>query len=55
MNRALRERPADAQHFAKLYPQANGVPPRCAEAKHQLMTARWRGNVRELENTICRC
>lgn len=56
----LRERPADvlelAQHFAKLYAQANGVPsrPLSAEAKRQLMTARWPGNVRELENTMHR-
>jgi DNA-binding NtrC family response regulator len=56
----LRERPADvielAQHFAKLYAAANGVParPLSAEAKRQLMTARWPGNVRELENTMHR-
>jgi DNA-binding NtrC family response regulator len=56
----LRERPADvlelAQHFVKLYSQANGVParPLAAEAKRQLMTARWPGNVRELENTMHR-
>jgi len=56
----LRERPADvlelAQHFVKLYSQANGVPPRplTADAKRQLMTARWPGNVRELENTMHR-
>ena len=56
----LRERPADvielAQHFVRLYSQANGVPPRplTADAKRQLMTARWPGNVRELENTMHR-
>src|SRR5215475_7560372 len=56
----LRERPADvlelAQHFAKLYAQANGMPvrPLSAEARHQLTVARWPGNVRELENTIHR-
>jgi two-component system, response regulator FlrC len=56
----LRERPADvlelAQHFAKLYAQANGVSPRplSADAKHQLTLARWPGNVRELENTMHR-
>ena len=56
----LRERPADvielAQHFARLYAQANGVPmrPLSAEAKHQLTVARWPGNVRELENTLHR-
>ncbi len=56
----LRERPGDvielAQHFAKIYAQANGVPlrPLSAEAKHQLAQNRWPGNVRELENTIHR-
>jgi two-component system response regulator FlrC len=56
----LRERPADvlelAQHFARLYSQANGVPlrPLSAEAKRQLSLARWPGNVRELENTMHR-
>src|ERR1700724_3860921 len=56
----LRERPADvlelAQHFVKLYSQANGVPPRplAADAKRQLSLARWPGNVRELENTMHR-
>jgi two-component system, response regulator FlrC len=56
----LRERPADvlelAQHFVRLYSQANGVPlrPLSAEARRQLVTGRWPGNVRELENTIHR-
>ena len=56
----LRERPADvielAQHFARRYAEANGVPPRplSAEAKRQLGVARWPGNVRELENTMHR-
>jgi DNA-binding NtrC family response regulator len=56
----LRERPADvlelAQHFARLYSQANGVAPRplSADAKRQLSLARWPGNVRELENTMHR-
>src|SRR4029078_10637918 len=56
----LRERPADilelAQHFTKIYSQANGVAlrPLSAEAKRQLNTHRWPGNVRELENTIHR-
>src|SRR5215467_7797363 len=56
----LRERPADilelAQHFAKLYSQANGVAlrPLSADAKRQLSLARWPGNVRELENTMHR-
>src|SRR6516165_3003300 len=56
----LRERPADilelAQHFAKKYAEANGVPlrPISAEARRVLTTNRWQGNVRELENTIHR-
>jgi two-component system response regulator FlrC len=57
---ALRERPADilelAQHFAKKYADANGVPlrPISSNARHVLTTNRWQGNVRELENTIHR-
>jgi DNA-binding NtrC family response regulator len=57
---ALRDRPADilelAQHFAKIYSHANGVPlrPLSAEARQQLVANRWPGNVRELENTIHR-
>ena len=56
----LRERPADilelAQHFARMYAQANGMPPRplSAEARRQLTVNCWPGNVRELENTIHR-
>src|SRR5215467_9533214 len=56
----LRERPADiielAQHFAKIYAEANGIAlrPLSVEAKRQLTTNRWPGNVRELENTIHR-
>src|SRR5579864_1047857 len=56
----LRERPADiielAQHFAKKYADANGVPvrPLSADARRVLATNRWQGNVRELENTIHR-
>src|SRR3984893_13111824 len=56
----LRERPADvlelAQHFARKYADANGVPvrPISAEARRVLTTNRWQGNVRELENTIHR-
>src|SRR5437016_2171579 len=56
----LRERPADvlelAQHFVRLYSQANGVAlrPLSTEAKRQLSLARWQGNVRELENTMHR-
>src|SRR5882724_5567931 len=57
---AVRERPADilelAQHFAKKYADANGVPvrPISAEARRVLTTNRWQGNVRELENTMHR-
>src|SRR6266404_2735105 len=56
----LRERPADilelAQHFAKKYADANGVPvrPISADARRVLTSSRWQGNVRELENTIHR-
>src|SRR4249919_93864 len=56
----LRDRPADilelAQHFAKKYAEANGVPlrPISAEARRVLTSNRWQGNVRELENTIHR-
>jgi DNA-binding NtrC family response regulator len=57
---ALRERPSDiaelTQHFIQKYSVANGVPPRplSAEAKRALTSNPWRGNVRELENTIHR-
>jgi len=56
----LRDRPADilelAQHFAKKYADANGVPlrPISADARRVLTGNRWQGNVRELENTIHR-
>ncbi len=56
----LRERPADiialAQHFARKYAETNGVSARLLSegAKHTLTTHQWRGNVRELENTIHR-
>jgi DNA-binding NtrC family response regulator len=56
----LRERPADipvlAEHFARRYALANGLPPRrlSAEALRLLGAQRWRGNVRELENTLHR-
>jgi two-component system response regulator FlrC len=56
----LRERPADiielAQHFARKYAAANGVPvrPLSAEARRALVVNRWPGNVRELENTLHR-
>src|SRR6185503_10857276 len=57
---ALRERPGDilalAEHFAKKYAAANGVPERpiSAEAKRRLVGHRWPGNVRELENAMHR-
>jgi two-component system, response regulator FlrC len=56
----LRDRPADvlelAQHFARMYADANGIAvrPLSADAKRQLQLGRWPGNVRELENTIHR-
>jgi two-component system response regulator FlrC len=56
----LRERPGDvielAQHFARMYAEANGIAvrPISTEAKRQLTLNRWPGNVRELENTIHR-
>ncbi len=57
---SLRERPADiaalAEHFARRYADVNGLPPRpLSDAAHRrLATHAWRGNVRELENTIHR-
>jgi DNA-binding NtrC family response regulator len=57
---ALRERPADilelASHFAKKYAEVNGVPvrPLSAEAQGLVRANPWRGNVRELENTLHR-
>jgi two-component system response regulator FlrC len=57
---ALRERPADilelAGHFAKKYADLNGLPirPISADTKRLLTKSPWRGNVRELENTIHR-
>lgn len=57
----LRERPADvvplAQHFVAKYAQANGyakVPTLSAAAAEKLARCYWKGNVRELENTIHR-
>ena len=56
----LRERPKDivalAQHFARKYAEANGVPfrPMAEETEHMLLGHGWKGNVRELENTIHR-
>jgi two-component system response regulator FlrC len=57
---ALRERPADilelAQHFAKKYAEVNGLPvrPLAMDAKRLMSKSPWKGNVRELENTIHR-
>ena len=57
---ALRERPKDilalARHFAHKYAQANGTPQRpIASATERLLISHgWRGNVRELENTMHR-
>jgi DNA-binding NtrC family response regulator len=57
---ALRERPADiielAAYFAKKYADVNGVParPLSIEAKRLITRSPWRGNVRELENTVHR-
>ena len=56
----LRERPKDilalARHFARKYAEANGVPFRAisGETERLLLSHGWRGNVRELENTIHR-
>jgi two-component system response regulator FlrC len=57
---ALRERPKDipllADHFARRYAEMNAVPTRpLAAGVHDLLVRHhWRGNVRELENTIHR-
>jgi DNA-binding NtrC family response regulator len=57
---ALRERPKDilalARHFARKYAEANGVAfrPLAPETERVLLGHAWRGNVRELENTIHR-
>src|SRR5882672_9826329 len=57
---ALRERPKDilalARHFARKYAEANGVAfrPLAPETERLLLSHPWRGNVRELENTIHR-
>ena len=57
---SLRQRPADikllATHFAKKYAEADGVAnrPLSAEAVARLQSHHWRGNVRELENTLYR-
>jgi two-component system, response regulator FlrC len=56
---ALRERPRDilalARHFAHKYAEANGVPFRPSPPTERLLISHpWRGNVRELENTMHR-
>ncbi len=57
---ALRERPQDipilAQHFAAKYSEANGVDRLevTQQAHEALLAHHWRGNVRELENTMHR-
>jgi DNA-binding NtrC family response regulator len=56
----LRERPRDiaplAEMFARRYAEVNGLPyrPIAADAMRLLEAQPWRGNVRELENTIHR-
>jgi DNA-binding NtrC family response regulator len=56
----LRDRPADiiplAQYFASKYAKANGVPdkPFTPAALGLLQAHHWRGNVREIENTMHR-
>lgn len=56
----LRERPADitvlAEHFIKKYVEANGVGGKVLSqpARNMLLAHPWRGNVRELENTMHR-
>src|SRR3954466_2340867 len=57
---ALRERLKDiralAHHFARKYAEANGVPYRVisSQTERLLLGHVWKGNVRELENTIHR-
>ena len=57
---ALRERPKDilalARHFAHKYAEANGAPyrPIASTTERLLISHPWRGNVRELENTMHR-
>ncbi len=57
---SLRERPADikalVEHFVEKFSEANGVPVRpVAPATMQVLQGHgWRGNVRELENTMHR-
>jgi len=57
---SLRERPGDvaalADHYARRYADVNGMPLRpLSRSAHALLAAHgWRGNVRELENTVHR-
>ena len=57
---ALRDRPQDieplAQHFVAKYAEANGMPTPALgpEIRELLRNHHWRGNVRELENTMHR-
>jgi DNA-binding NtrC family response regulator len=57
---ALRDRPGDipalAEHYARRYAEVNGLPyrPVGRDALQRLVSYGWRGNVRELENTIHR-
>jgi DNA-binding NtrC family response regulator len=57
---ALRERPKDiralSHHFSRKYAEANGVAVRLisSQTERLLLAHPWRGNVRELENTIHR-
>ncbi|HUZ72632.1 MAG TPA: sigma-54 dependent transcriptional regulator [Stellaceae bacterium] len=57
---ALRERPRDiemlAEYFGKKYAEANALParPLSAAVREMLVRHGWRGNVRELENTMHR-
>ena len=57
---SLRDRPGDiaalSEHFARKYAEVNGVPYRSVSnaAMMRLTAHSWRGNVRELENTIHR-
>ncbi len=57
---ALRERPQDiavlGQFFADKYAEANGLPKKSLskEAEEKLQSYGWRGNIRELENTMHR-
>ena len=57
---SLRERPLDIQlladHFIRKYSEANAIPqkPLTPDARQVLLRHGWRGNVRELENTMHR-